>query len=287
LNFQVQHVTRYSYESPVFLEPHAVRLKPVTDAGQRLESFNLHVQPEPAGMSQILEFEGNEATLCWFEGTFSELLVTTSSVVSTSRVNPFEYLSIGETCLPYRYTGQLATASMPFRAASGHPAVRRLGEQIAADVGGDAIAFPSAVAAEVRRLCRLIVRPEGEPLAAGETLSRGQGSCRDLAVVFMDVCRAMGFAARFVSGYHVVPGAEDQDLHAWAEVYLEGGGWRGFDPTTGLAIGEDHITIARAALPRNAAPVTGSFRGSATARLENTVSTTLVPRPGLPLSSQE
>ncbi len=273
--FEIRHHTNYIYSMPVFLEPHVVRLKPFTDAGQRLEQFSLQVHPEPAGMNEVLELEGNAATICWFEGMTSSLSMTTTAVVATSRPNPFEYLSTGHAFLPYRYGAEIASVAAPYAEPSRHPNVVGLSEQIAASVGGDANAFLSAAADVVRQRCRLIIRPDGDPMPSWQTLALGEGSCRDLAVVFMDICRSQGFAARFVSGYHAVLDAGEQDLHAWAEAYLDGGGWRGFDPTTGLAVGEDHIAIARAAHPVNAAPVTGNYRGSAEARLENTVTITL------------
>ena len=282
LLFEVRHLTNYIYSAPVFLEPHVVRLKPFTDAGQRLERFSLRVHPVPAGMNEVLEFEGNAATICWFDGMTPGLSIETKAVVATSRPNPFEYLSTGRAHLPYRYGAGIASESAPYATPTGHADVVRLSEQIAAGVGSDANAFLPATAEAVRRRCRLIIRPEGDPMPSWQTLALGEGSCRDLAVVFMDLCRSQGFAARFVSGYRAVLGEGEQDLHAWAEAYLDGGGWRGFDPTAGLAVGEDHIAIARAAHPLNAAPVTGSYRGSAEATLESIVTITLHDGPGTP-----
>src|SRR5207244_8739777 len=64
------------------------------------------------------------------------------------------------------------------------------------------------------------------------TLSLLEGSCRDLAVLFCDVCRVMGIATRFVSGYECASASsQDSYMHAWAEVYLPGIGWRGYDPS--------------------------------------------------------
>ena len=87
----------------------------------------------------------------------------------------------------------------------------------------------------------------------------------------MACCHSAGLAARFVSGYAHVDDHGDHELHAWAEVYLPGGGWRGYDPTHGLAVADRHVALAAAALPADAAPVSGAFRGSAGATLQTTV----------------
>jgi transglutaminase-like putative cysteine protease len=74
-----------------------------------------------------------------------------------------------------------------------------------------------------------------------------EGSCRDLAVLFCDVCGVMGIAARFVSGYECSSaGRSDSYMHAWTEVYLPGIGWRGYDPSRGIAVTNEHVAVAAA-----------------------------------------
>ena len=96
------------------------------------------------------------------------------------------------------------------------------------------------------------------------------GACRDLTVLFMECCRSLGLAARFVSGYQEGDkGTDRRYMHAWAEVYLPGGGWRGFDPTHGIAVTDRHVAVASGPTPATAAPISGTFRGTgAIARME-------------------
>jgi transglutaminase-like putative cysteine protease len=84
-----------------------------------------------------------------------------------------------------------------------------------------------------------------------------------LTVLFSEVCRAVGLASRFVSGYYALPDDDGQrHLHAWSEVYVPGAGWRGFDPGLGLAVSDHHVAVAAGSLPWAAAPIVGSFRGN-------------------------
>jgi transglutaminase-like putative cysteine protease len=96
-----------------------------------------------------------------------------------------------------------------------------------------------------------------------ETLQKNSGSCRDFATLLQESCRCWGLAARFVSGYWQCEGTEagGASTHAWAEVYLPGAGWKGFDPTGGLMTGSHHVAVAVARDPENAAPIRGSFVG--------------------------
>nr|WP_277874380.1 MULTISPECIES: transglutaminase family protein [unclassified Leptolyngbya] len=114
---------------------------------------------------------------------------------------------------------------------------------------------------QIFNTCQHIVREQGDPFPPGLTWKTKTASCRDMTVLFIEACRAMGLAARFVSGYHEGdPDWKQRHLHAWAEVYLPGAGWRGYDPTQGLAVGDRHIALVAAPNSRTTVPISGSLK---------------------------
>jgi transglutaminase-like putative cysteine protease len=268
--YTVEHLTQYKYSSPIFLEPQIIHLTPASNGVQQLLQFHVEISPAPVGQTATVDSEGNPEIRCWFDGLTSELRVKTRALISTQRSDPFDYLFTGDDALPYSYT-DAPPALSPYLSFAPAEEVRRLAEQIARATNYSALMYPPALANALHQRCSQVYREEGPPLEPSVTLWRGEGSCRDLAVVFVDACRAMGLAARFVSGYYATDTGEDTDLHAWGEVYVEGGGWRGFDPSSGLAVSDKHIVLAASASAAGAATITGSFRGAATASLTSAV----------------
>jgi transglutaminase-like putative cysteine protease len=103
-----------------------------------------------------------------------------------------------------------------------------------------------------------------------ETLNRGWGSCRDLAVLLIEAARTLGFGARVVTGYLYNPDADGHanaavgagTTHAWAEIYVPGSGWIAYDPTNGTIGGADLIRVAVTRDISQAVPISGSFMGA-------------------------
>jgi transglutaminase-like putative cysteine protease len=99
------------------------------------------------------------------------------------------------------------------------------------------------------------------------TLESGRGACRDFTLLMMEAARALGLAARFVTGYLYEAGGEGTvgggATHAWVAVYVPGAGWVEFDPTNGLVAGENLIRVGATRTPEQAVPVGGGYVGKA------------------------
>jgi transglutaminase-like putative cysteine protease len=263
------HSTIYRYAQPVTLEPHTFRLRPRDDAAQRVVSHRLSTTPEPAGQSAFSDQDGNSVVQAWFAGEVRELAVESAFVVETLRVNPFDFLlpPAEELELPLRLPEGLRNAVAPYLVTGGK--AKEFAAPIAEASGRQLMPFLDRLTAALFQGFRHIVRRDGGPRAAARTLAEGEGSCRDLAVLFTEACRAQGIPARFVSGYETAAAfGEHAYMHAWAEVFVPNGGWRGYDPSRGLAVSTSHVAVAAAADPALAAPIIGTYRGSASSTME-------------------
>ncbi|MBX7168900.1 MAG: transglutaminase family protein [Pirellulales bacterium] len=274
--FHIKHTTRYSYSAPVFCEPLTLRLQPRSEGGQRLLRYRLWIEPRPAGVCTCLEHDGSTVERVWFDGTNAALTVTSMSVVETLRTNPFDYLLEPRAMhLATLYTAAERELLAPYlRPQCLADPVAQLSFQLARRVNQETPLFLLGLAGWIYDAIEPVIRLEGPSHQAVETLALRRGACRDTAMLFIDVCRHAGLAARFVSGYQEGDARRmDRHLHAWAEVYLPGAGWRGYDPSHGLAVADGHVALATSALPELAAAITGNFRGNGvTSSLETELS---------------
>jgi transglutaminase-like putative cysteine protease len=271
MKITVAHSTVYRYDFPVLLEPHIFRLRPRSNGSQRLLAFDLQIAPIPAGTTECLDQDGTLALNAWFDTPTRELSVLSRFTVEMLRQNPFDYILTGQSLrLPLWYLEPICSALTPYRNdAHVADAVKRFAQWIAAGVQWNTPSFLLALSRQIFQTCRQVVRPCGAPWPSDRTFDLQQGSCRDLAVLFCDACRVMGLAARFVSGYECASaGSQEPYMHAWAEVYLPGIGWRGYDPARGLAVSNGHVAVAAGFDHDLASPVAGWYSGGSGSRME-------------------
>lgn len=280
MKISVDHTTVYRYRRAVSLAPHTFRLRPRMTNTQQLIAFDIQIQPQPVGTTECLDQDGNLSLYTWFGIPTDELNVRSQFTVEMARGNPFDFvLSEDALKLPLWYTELLSAALAPYRDDTKvSDAVKRFAKSVASDTGWQTLSFLDALNQRIFQSSHHVTRPEGPPYSSQLTLSLQEGSCRDLTILFCDACRAMGLAARFVSGYEcAAAGQQGSYMHAWAEVYLPSAGWRGYDPSRGLAVSNGHVAVAAGFDHNLAAPVSGVYTGDAESVMEASIDLQIQP----------
>ena len=264
---EIEHMTRYSYPEPVTLLAHKLHVRPREGHDLRIESSSLNITPA-YDIEWRRDVFGNSVATVRFREPAAELLIASKVVVEqyTKGVVPIA-LSNNALHYPFHYDPMEQIDLMPYQISVFPQDYLAVGEWMA-DVWHPGELVETVTLLE--RINRKIVDSFGYIVRTAEgvqapelTLKRGKGSCRDMATFFIEACRYCGLASRFVSGYLVSEEAvkDYATTHAWAEVYLPGAGWRGFDSTSGEMVEGAHIAVAVHRHPEAIPPVSGSLIG--------------------------
>jgi transglutaminase-like putative cysteine protease len=261
------HRFDYRYTKPVLLGPHRFCLRPRPHGFQRLIDYRLEISPDPSQLYELLAAGGDTITRARFLGETDHL-----TVIATSEVETFSPPLL-EACLDEQM------AQLPVQIGRLNPdllsnlqgwlpngqhdgAAVDMAQEALMGSDGRSLNFLQQLVEVIQDRVKYTQRHVGPAWPAGRTLKERVGSCRDLAMLMIECCRSIGLPARFVSGYHLVePKPERYDLHAWAEVYLQGAGWRGFDPSGKGAVDERYIPVATSSRSDLTAAVSGTFSG--------------------------
>jgi uncharacterized protein (DUF2126 family)/transglutaminase-like putative cysteine protease len=268
------HRTTYRYDRPISLSPHEVRLRPAPHCRTPVLGYSLTVEPGGHFINWQQDPYGNWLARLVFPERTAKLDIVVDLTADMTVVNPFDFfVEPYAEHYPFSYAPALAKELIPFLEVA--PQAPRLARWIAAfraTIRPDESTVDMLVRLnqQLQQEIRYLVRMEPGVQTPEETLERACGSCRDSGWLLVQIMRALGVAARFASGYLIQlkadvkpldgPAGTDRDftdLHAWAEAYIPGAGWIGFDPTSGLLAGEGHLPLACTADPGNAAPVIG------------------------------
>jgi len=262
----VDHVTHYTYSAPVRGVVQSHRLTPSVFDGQKTVDWTITVTDGVAGGS-FRDGAGDLVQGWSVLGPVSDILVTVRGTVETTDLigvlrghrettSPLCYLA--ET-MPTRADAALADLATGARGAEGTlEAAHRLSEAVA-----DAIRYvPGATEAHT---------------TAAEALALGEGVCQDHAHALIAGARFVGLPARYVSGYlhSGADGSAHEAAHAWAEIWVEGLGWVGFDPANRCCPDDRYIRLGSGSDAQDAAPIRGTARGAGTESLDVTVAVQL------------
>ncbi len=283
MKLRIHHETRYTYTRKVRFGPHRLVLRPREGHDLRVESMEVQVTPA-AHLSWSRDVFGNSIGLLNFEKAGKELRIVSEVVVT--RTPPYPHRKHDNEPTPYPPVyDPLEIAVVAAYQQLSYPADGAiLGRWLRAHCPKkpkDVEAFVRSLNTAIHQNIRYVRREEKGVLTPAQTVKRGVGSCRDFATLLLDAARSLGMAARFASGYLECSAAEAgyASTHAWAEIYLPGHGWRGYDPTLGTETTSAHVATGLSNHPRGVMPVTGSYYGPAAAFREMTVAVKLTSEP--------
>lgn len=265
MKLEIVHSTRYRYTGPIAETVMEVRLRPMDGNGQRCIEFNLELSHGIKPRTYVDGF-GNHVHYFNLVRPHSGLSVVSRSTVETG-VGPDE--DPGE---------DLVQDFLRFRTpVNDVEGVRELARRHAvADPSN-----PAEVEAALDELTLTISREFTYDRTVTNVYSRVDdvlalraGVCQDFAHLFIAAARAMGVAARYVSGYIHFPGDKESTAsHAWAEAWVAGRGWIGFDATHPVRTTPHHVRLAVGRDYTDAAPTRGVYVGSAASAMSISVKT--------------
>ena len=250
MRLAVEHVTLYRYDQPVRAAVQSHRLRPSTFDGQRVEDWHVDVSGGVKG-GGFRDGAGDWIQGWTVAGPVSEITVTVRGVVETSdmagvlrghreMVSPMAYLR--ETA-PTRADAALAALARSVEADSPLALAHGLAGIIAASIAY----APGKTDAHT---------------TAAEALAMGEGVCQDHAHALIACARDREMPGRYVSGYLLADaaGKPHEAAHAWAELWVDGLGWVGFDPANRCCPDERYIRLGSGFDARDAAPIRGIAR---------------------------
>lgn len=264
---RIQHHTIYTYSQPVALLPHRLMIRPRSGHDIRIDQASLSIEPAHRVFWQR-DIYGNSVAVAHFEAPSDRLEIRSDVIVQHFEAEPLNFL-VDERAVMFPFYSDLGerVEMIPYQMLcfpnDGGAIQDWLGQFWRPGRIVETYVLLDTINKWIAANIVYGMREEPGVQSPAETLRMGAGSCRDTATLFIEACRFFGLAARFVSGYLNCPQTVigHGSTHAWAEVYLPGAGWKGFDTTSGIVTGHDHIATAVTRHPADAPPVSGSFSG--------------------------
>ena len=253
MRLRISHSTTYQYDPPATGVIQVLRMTPGNHDGQYVANWQVDVTTD-AKLVMHHDAFGN-ITHTFTHGTVSDLTVHVAGQVETQDTGGILRGSVE------RFPPSLFLRTTPLTGAD--TAMRKMAAQMHEESEGNALDFLHGLLLQLNEYMAFDPDPTNTGTSAIEAFTLRRGVCQDYAHTFIALARAVGVPARFVSGHFY---REDADMaqeagHAWAEAYVSGLGWVGFDPANGISPTDAHVRVAIGLDYLGAAPVRGTRYG--------------------------
>jgi transglutaminase-like putative cysteine protease len=260
MRLKIAHTTTYRYEPPATGIIQILRMTPGSHDGQYVADWRIDTSTDSRLDSREDAF-GN-ITHVLTHGPLSELTITVEGLVETQ-----------DTGGVLRGTDERFPPSLFLRATAlttPDPAMADLACDLRRAAGGEPLGFLHALLVRLADHMTFDTDPTHAGTSAADAFALRRGVCQDYAHIFIACARSAGVPARYVSGHFMrADGMTVQEAgHAWAEAFVDGLGWVGFDPANGICTTDAHVRVAVGLDYLGAAPVRGTRYGGGRESLE-------------------
>ncbi|SFD11864.1 transglutaminase family protein [Algibacter pectinivorans] len=273
--FYIKHITKYTYSSPVIDGATLLRLHPINDEYQKVESHLISVTNNPY-IESFIDFFNNRVGTFMVTEPHSELsIISEIEVHTTERIFPDDSADITS---QWKELNRIKNTIefldyTKFKPFSGCEDIK--------NIILDKMLKTKSPFKAVLELCEYVhenfeyksgITNVNTPIEEAWKLQAGV--CQDFTNVLLKMIKMLGLPARYVSGYicpnnTITRGAGA--THAWVEVYIPFYGWLGIDPTNNAIANENHVRIAVGRSYSDCSPVKGVYKGNVEAEMEVSV----------------
>jgi transglutaminase-like putative cysteine protease len=253
MRLKIRHETHYSYGRPANSAVQILRLTPRSHAGQFVRRWRVEIDAD-CRLDRSDDAFGNITHTFTVDGPVKSMRVIAEGEVDTAGTAGFLKGTVERFPLALWLRDTALTRV--------EPDIRNYARLVAGSEGGDELATLHALMARIHEDFRFMVGETTAQTTAVEAFRQKSGVCQDLAHVFCACARSLGIPARYAGGYYLRTDTDQQVAgHAWAEAYLQGLGWLGFDPANGVCITARYLRVAIGQDYLDAAPIRGARIG--------------------------
>lgn len=285
--FNITHTTKYDYNAPVSYCHNIATLRPRDSTGQQLLDYTIDIKPEPAEISERVDFFGNYITRFSIQTRHTVLKVETKSKVIRD-YGKYHESFYTEACKSVTLIDALeALKSNSVEVLDAKQFVlesifiRRTDDSIKqyAELSfkGNRSVFEAAYELMQRIYTDFDFVSGFTSISTpiDEVMKEKKGVCQDFAQIAIACIRSIGLPARYVSGYiETLPPEGEEKLvgadasHAWFSIYIPTFGWVDFDPTNNQIPLDQHIVVGWGRDYYDVPPLKGVVYGSGKSKLK-------------------